>query len=232
MNATHGFRLTPQLIFGLFVIVIGVLFTLDNLGVARADEYLRFWPTVLMAIGLVKMWQSRETASGGFAGLLFTLVGTWLLLEETAVVRVSFWELWPLLLVFFGAYLVWQGMAGAQRRVGPSDSSNSTVNAIAVLGGVARGNNSRHFRGGDLTAFMGGCELDLRHAAIEGEAVIEVMAMWGGIEIRVPEDWTVISHVVPIMAGFEDKTRPPQGVTNHRLVIRGVILMAGVEVKN
>lgn len=232
MSATLGFRLTPQLIFGLFVIAIGVLFTLDNLGIARADAYLRFWPTVLLAIGLVKMWQSRETSSGGFAGLLFTLAGTWLLLEETAVVRVSFWELWPLLLVCFGAYLVWQGMAGSQRRVGPADSSNSTVNAIAVLGGVARGNNSRHFRGGDLTAFMGGCELDLRHAAIDGEAVIEVMAMWGGIEIRVPEDWTVISHVVPIMAGFEDKTRPPQGATNHRLVIRGVILMAGVEVKN
>lgn len=231
MTAHRAFRLSPQLIFGLFVIALGVLFTLDNLGIARAEEYLRFWPVVLIAIGLVKMWQSRETSSGGFAGLVFALVGTWLLLEETAVVRVSFWELWPLLLVFFGAYLVWQGMAGSQRRTGTADS-NSMVSAIAVLGGVARGNNSRHFRGGDLTAFMGGCELDLRKAAIDGEAIIEVMAMWGGIEIRVPDDWTVISRVVPVMAGFEDKTRPPQGATNHRLIIRGVILMAGVEIKN
>ena len=231
MTVGRAFRLTPQLIFGVFVIAIGVLFTLDNLGIAHAESYLRFWPVVLIAIGLVKMWQSRETASGGFAGLLFTLVGTWLLLEETAVVRVSFWELWPLLLVFFGAYLVWQGMAGSPRRA-PTGDSNALVSAIAVLGGVARGNNSRHFKGGDLTAFMGGCELDLRHAAIDGEAVIEVMAMWGGIEIRVPEDWTVISRVVPVMAGFEDKTRPPQGATNHRLIIRGVIIMAGVEVKN
>jgi predicted membrane protein len=231
MTAHRAFRLSPQLVFGLFVIALGVLFTLDNLGIARAEEYLRFWPVVLIGIGLVKMWQSRETSSGGFAGLVFALVGTWLLLEETAVVRVSFWELWPLLLVFFGAYLVWQGMAGSQRRTETADA-NARVSAIAVLGGVARGNNSRHFRGGDLTAFMGGCELDLRKAAIDGEAVIEVMAMWGGIEIRVPEDWTVISRVVPIMAGFEDKTRPPQGAATHRLIIRGVILMAGVEIKN
>jgi hypothetical protein len=56
--------------------------------------------------------------------------------------------------------------------------------------------------------------------------------LWGGIEIRVPEDWTVVSKVVPVMAGVEDKTRPPQGATAHRLVLRGLALMGGVEIKN
>jgi hypothetical protein len=34
------------------------------------------------------------------------------------------------------------------------------------------------------------------------------------------------------MAGVEDKTRPPQGATTHRLVLRGFALMGGVEIKN
>ena len=103
---------------------------------------------------------------------------------------------------------------------------------MAILGGVSRGNNSRAFRGADLLAIMGGCQLDLRQAAIHGEAVIEVFAMWGGIEIRVPEDWTVASHIVPLMGGVEDKTRPPQGATAHRLILRGFAIMGGVEIKN
>ena len=95
-----------------------------------------------------------------------------------------------------------------------------------------RGNNSRAFKGGDLTAVLGGCEIDLRHAAIEEEAVIDVFAICGGIEIRVPESWTVIGRVTPILGGFEDKTRPPHEVSTQRLVIRGIVIMGGVEVKN
>jgi predicted membrane protein len=106
------------------------------------------------------------------------------------------------------------------------------MSAMAILGGVSRGNNSRAFRRADLLAIMGGCEIDLRQAAINGEAVIDVFAMWGGIEIRVPEDWTVVSRVVPLMGGIVDKTRPPQGASAHRLVLRGCAFMGGIEIKN
>ena len=250
-----AFRITPQLIVGLLIIFVGVVFTLDELGIAPAINYLRFWPTALVAIGVAKMLQARD-GGGAFAGLLFTLVGVWLQAEELNIIHIRLWQIWPLALVLFGGYLVWQGLAGPDRRrevpavsseVGerapqatewgaetparPVDA-NSTLSAMAILGGVSRGNNSRAFRGADLLAIMGGCQLDLRQAAIHGEAVIEVFVMWGGIEIRVPEDWTVVSRIVPLMAGVEDKTRPPQGATAHRLILRGFAVMGGVEIKN
>jgi predicted membrane protein len=225
-----GMRFTPQLVVGIMVIAVGLLMTFDNLGLVHAEEYIRFWPASLIGVGLVKLWHSREGSGGGFGGFVFTVAGSWLLLEQLSVVRLSFWELWPTLLVFFGGFLVWQGLS-RPRPVRDADT-NSAVSAMAVLSGVMRGNNSHAFRGGDLTAVMGGCELDLRHAAIDGEAVIDVFALWGGIEIRVPEDWSVESRVVPILGGVDDKTRPPQGASRHRLVLRGFVIMAGVEVKN
>ena len=225
----RGTPITPQLLMGLLVIAVGVLFTLENLGVVNAHDYFRYWPGGLIAIGALKLWQSRG-GGGTLAGLLFILAGTWLLLESLEIVTVSLWDLWPMLLVFFGASMVWRGVHGRQER-GSTDST-ATLSAVAVLGGINRGNNSRAFRGGDLTAVMGGCEIDLRQAAIDGEAVIDVFAMWGGIEIRVPEDWSVSGRVMPILGGYEDKTRPPRGATTHRLVVRGFAIMSGIEIKN
>ena len=223
-------RMTPQLLMGVFIIAAGLLFSLDNLGLANADEYTRYWPVGLVAIGLLKLWQSRDGTGSAFGGLVFTLAGMWLLLEQLAVIRISFQDMWPMLLVILGAYLVWQGLSG-RRRLAATDSA-STISGMAILGGVSRGSNSREFRGGDLTAILGGCEIDLRQAAINGEAVMDIFAMWGGIELKVPEDWTVESRVTPLLGGVEDKTRPPQGATAHRLILRGFAIMGGVEVKN
>jgi hypothetical protein len=171
-------RVTTQLLVGLFVIAFGLLMTFDNLGLVRAEQYMQFWPGGLVAVGLLKLWQSRDGGGAGvFGGLIFTTIGTWLLLEQTAVVDLSFWKLWPALIVVAGGFLVWQGVAGPRPRTVSRDRSLFSV--IAVLGGVSRGSNSPDFRGGDLTAVLGGCEIDLRQAAIDGEAVLDVFALCG-----------------------------------------------------
>ena len=121
----------------------------------------------------------------------------------------------------------------ADDRSTASTSSNSVLSAMAILGGVERRNNCQDFRGGDVTAIMGGCHIDLRGASITvpHEPVLEVFAMWGGIEIRVPPDWTVVSSVGPILGGYEDKTTPPKD-DSKRFVVRGSVVMGGIEVKN
>jgi predicted membrane protein len=223
-------RLTPHLMFGLLIILIGIVFTLDNLNIADSRQYIRYWPAGLIAIGAAKLWQVKHGYGSALGGVLFVIAGIWLLLDTLEIIVVSFVDFWPILLIVVGSVIVWQGIRGRQHRAaGPSDD---TINAIAVLAGVNRGSNSAQFRGGELTAFMGGCEIDLRQAAINGEATIDLFAMWGGIEIQVPENWVVIGRVTPVMGGFDDTTRPPQGVSNHKLIIRGVVLMGGVEVKN
>jgi hypothetical protein len=223
-------RLTPHLMFGLLIILVGVVFTLDSLRIAPAEHILPYWPVGLIAIGLAKLWQVRGGHDTAFGGVLFVVVGGWLLLDTLDIVDGGLELFWPLLLVIAGSVIVWQGIRGRQQRVGTS--IHDTVHAIAVLSGVKRGSNSPTFRGGELTAIMGGCEIDLRQAAIDGEAIIDVFAMWGGIEIRVPENWTVIGRVTPLMGGFEDATRPPKDAAAHKLILRGVVLMGGIEVKN
>ena len=225
-------RFTPQVLFGLIVIVVGVLFTLDNFNVIDADEYLQYWPAALVAVGAMKLWQGRTQGRGWLGGLVLVTLGGWMLLERIVYIRIDLRDFWPLFFVFLGGYLVWKGLGGA-RRAPPLDS-NAHMSGLAIMAGIARGNNSPAFAGADLTAIMGGCEIDLRQASIAAgaPAVIDVFAFWGGIDIRVPEDWTVITRVTPLLGGVEDQTRPSQAASGKRVEVRGFAIMGGIVIKN
>src|SRR4051812_12016276 len=128
--------IAPQLVMGLLIIAVGILFTLENLGVVEARDYFRYWPAGLIAVGLLKLW----SGSGGavFGGFVFVFAGSWLLLETLGIVSISLWNLWPVLLVLGGATMVWRGM-NCRRDDRAAGDTHSTVSAIAVLGGVNRG---------------------------------------------------------------------------------------------
>ena len=78
---------------------------------------------------------------------------------------------------------------------------------------------------------MGGIEIDLRNASIQTEAVLNVFAVWGGISIKIPNDWSVVNNGVAIMGGIDD-TSVPNMNANKRLILTGTVIMGGVEIKN
>jgi DUF4097 and DUF4098 domain-containing protein YvlB len=102
------------------------------------------------------------------------------------------------------------------------------------MGGLKRSLRLPDFRGGYITAVMGGVELDLRKSAIGGTSVtLDVVAVWGGIDVKVPADWAVEGRVVPLMGGFEDKTKTlVVSDKAPRLVVRGYAVMGAVIVGN
>jgi predicted membrane protein len=220
---------SPQLILGLCAVGFGILLTLDNLNLMDFGDVWRFWPLVLIAVGVVQMLWAGGMA-GLSAGVLITAAGSLLLLRNLNVLHFSLAAFWPLILVALGVSVAWQAL-NVGRTLSPG--SSDVVSGFAVMSGVVRSSNSRNFRGGDLTAIMGGCEIDLRQASIsDGEAVIHGLAFWGGIEIKVPEDWSVRSSVIPLLGGFEDKTRPPNAGSMKVLHVKGFAIMGGMEVHN
>ena len=230
MEPRTGFRITGQLILGVAIAVVGVLFTLDNLHILRARDYLQFWPLALVAIGLVHVSQAK-TGAGTVGGGIWILVGMFLLGHRLGFIDANIFSFWPLILVLVGARIVWQTL-DTNRAVEQGDAG-ATVSAIAVMGGFERRITSHEFRGGEITAFMGGGKLDLRDAMpAGGQAVINLFAMMGGFEIVVPETWRVISEVTPLMGGIEDKSRTSGNPNAPTLVIRGFMMMGGLTLKN
>ena len=63
------------------------------------------------------------------------------------------------------------------------------------------------------------------------EAVLDVSSIMGGVTIRVPKSWNVVSRVSSIMGGVKDDTRhPPE--EGHRLILEGTVVMGGLKASN
>ena len=247
----------PKFIIGACLILIGVMLGLEQLGVPQAYHLLRFWPAALIILGLAML--QRTDKHSALRALILIGVGTWLLLNTLGLVNLDLWEfVVPLLLVFFGARIMMRNRSsssdpsrdlpgtvspsGTAPGQGPSgfdstaQGSSDTVHTtqFAMLGSCKRRWGKTVFRGAESTAFMGGCELDLRDALMgPGElAVVDVFVIMGGVNIFVPPHWTVSQEIVPLMGGVHDKTHSVPSNPAQHLLVRGTVVMGGVEISN
>jgi predicted membrane protein len=211
-----------KLVAGIFFAVLGLVMTLDNLDLFEGYRILRFWPLVLIVIGAMKLRDRRDQ----MMAIIAIGAGVLLLGSNLHWFRLSIFDLWPLALVVAGGVVVMHALGWRPELA----SGDPRRNVWAVLSGPNVRIDSRDYSGGRIVACMGGCVLDLTGADIEsGTAVIEAVAIWGGIEIRIPEGWEVVGEVMPIMGGVEIKTKARRG--GRQLVVRGLALMGGMEIK-
>lgn len=213
---------------GLLVAALGVVFLLDNLDVIDSGRILRFWPLILILAGARHLWEARDRGAALW-GAVLSGAGGLLLLEALDLVDFDVWDLWPLVLVAIGLrMLAFPGRSAPAPRGG----ADGALNCSAFLGSVERRVRSADFRGGSASAFLGSVHLDLTGADVAGgEAVLHVSAVMGGVEIRIPEDWTTEVRLTPMLGGVEDRTRGPAAAAR-RLVVEGAIFMGGLEIRN
>jgi predicted membrane protein len=235
--------MTSQVLMGVLVIAIGLLFLLDNLDIIEVRDALAFWPLVFIFAGVAKLLDTTSP-NGYLVGLAGIGIGVTMILQRLGIIYFSWRAAWPLILIAVGAMVVYRAMTGQRtarfgvavldgKGTAPEGAAGpmQTVDVTAILGGFERRVHTQDFRGGEVTAVMGGCALDMREASMTGEAVIHVFAFWGGVTLKVPPDWTVVLEGTPILGGFEEKTVAPPD-SSKRLVVRGYAIMGGVEVRN
>jgi predicted membrane protein len=231
VSRVYGIHLRSSLFFGVIVVCIGAIFLLDNLHLVEADRILPWWPALLIGLGFAKLLD--PSLSGTRVGaIIWILVGSLLLASNLDLIPWSIGDLWPVLLILFGAWIAMRGF-GLGRPRGDQPEPQAVMNDFAMMAGLTRKNSSKEFQGGEATAIMGGAEIDLSEAELAGgEAVLDLFAMWGGIDIIVPGDWMVENRVTPLLGGVEDSRKTVGKDPAKRLVLRGFAVMGGIEISN
>jgi predicted membrane protein len=263
MPSNNRSMVTPKFVVGVFLVLMGVVLTLDQLGVVQANHVLRFWPAALIILGLVTLQRERRSA---VRALVLIVVGGWLLLNTLGLVSLQLWEfIWPLVLVLIGARIMMRNdgsrfnappgqpsgpsaavdpaaaaapadpAAAGGTAPGPTNGTDMThASLFALLGSGKRRWGKTVFRSAEATAVMGGCELDLRDALLASAepAIVDVFVIMGGINLFVPPNWTVSQEVVPLLGGVHDKTRSVPTSPGQHLIVRGTVVMGGIEISN
>lgn len=121
-------------------------------------------------------------------------------------------------------------------QIGDKIRSSSGAKEAAIFSGGKRIINDQNFSGAKYDAVFGGFEIDLRNADIAGEsAVLDLNAVFGGIDVRVPVSWTVVLKGAGVFGAFQDSTAQPDPrlfPNPKRLIVKGGAVFGGVEIKN
>jgi hypothetical protein len=221
-----------RLMVGVVLVLFGVLWTLDNLGLSLAGQLLHWWPVLLVVYGVIRLTGTGMPRSP-LQGAFFAGVGMLLVIARIAHLPVGLGVFFPLLTIFAGVSFVRRALRGEEWMAG-TESSEENIQLTAVMGAAKSRNVGTAVRRGELCAVMGGIELDLREAQPASDRLaIEACAIMGGIEIVVPDTWRVESDIMPIVGGFEDRTqRSGAEAPACTLVLSGIAAMGGVVVRN
>lgn len=208
---------------GVGVVGVGVLALLDSLQVINfLNIWSDWWPAALIAIGVI-MYVS-DKANIWWASI-FVVAGLGILLNNLDVIEFNVFSLfWPAIIIAIGVSLLRQGSRKAQVSTGDD-------NYFALMSGAESRNTSKDYTGGKATAIMGGVNIDLRNAVIKKNATLEVFALMGGVEVRVPRGWVVRSQAIAFLGGVENKADDSTKSGAPVLTIVGNVVMGGVEIK-
>jgi len=215
---------SKQTVLGILIILAGVATFLVSANVSNTRELAEdWWPVAIIIAGLYMWWSN---ARNYIWSVITVLVGAALLLSTLDVVDVNAGMLiGPAILVGLGLNMIALSMNRSPA------VSKSDDDIAAILGGSSSKNTSSDYQGGSVTAFMGGVEVDLSKATIQKSAVLKVMVIMGGIELRLPENVAVINRTQAFLGGTEDKTTASSSRNTPTITIEGMVVMGGIEIK-
>lgn len=220
-----------SVIWGILLVAVGVVFALNALEITNIDIFFDGWWTLFIIVPCgVSLFTEREK-TGNLIGLavgVFLLLCCWDVLDFSMV-----WKLLvPAIIVIVGLKMLLTGLFGnkANEMIAKMKEEGKDPRVgCAAFSGCDLNYDGEVFEGAELTAVFGGVKCDLRNAIIEKDCAIQLSAIFGGIDILVPEHVNVKVSTNSIFGGVSNKA----GFHNNAptIYISGTCMFGGLEIK-
>ena|SRR5688572_5500208 len=137
-----------------------------------------------------------------------------------------------LTLTIVGAVAGFAAAAALVKRAVPSRGGEESdeLGLVAIFDGVDLKSRASAFTGGSVLAWFGGVALDLREAVPEPDAHLTVHALFGGVAIRVPPGWRLVSNLSSFAGGADVREGAVESPDAPTLTLDGRALFGGIAV--
>ncbi len=219
-----------SIMWGLALVAIGVILGGNAAGFFDINLFFDGWWTLFIivpcCIGLITEKGER------LGNLIGIIVGVCLLLACQDVIDFSMlWKLLvPSIIILIGLSLIFKNFFNRKinEEIGKLNKDLDGEEVAAVFSGQNIDMKGEVFKGKKVSAVFGGLKLDLRKAKIEEDAVINASAVFGGIDILVPEDVIVKVKSNSLFGGVKSKHSGDKG---HTIYVNGSAVFGGIEIK-
>ena len=225
-------RKFSNIMWGLVLIALGVIIGLNSLGLTSIELFFDGWWTLFIIIPCFIGLITDKEKTGSIIGLI---IGVLLLLGCQDIISFeTFWKLLiPMLLVILGLSMVFKDMFNSKinRKISElNKNSKSEKNVSAYFSGQKIAYSKEEFDGINMEAVFGGIKLDLREAIIKKDVVINARAIFGGIDILVPENINVVVSSSSMFGGVDNKREINQD-NKITIYVNDSSLFGGIDIK-
>jgi len=105
MGSDNNYTTRKQMMWGLVLIVLGIIFLLDRLYIVDAETLWHYWPLLLVVVG-INQTIGYPTARQFRNGLWTIFTGLWLFAVFEGLFGLTFGNSWPLFLLVWGVLMV------------------------------------------------------------------------------------------------------------------------------
>ena len=114
----------------------------------------------------------------------------------------------------------------------PEVAEGEPMHISVTFAGNAYNFRDENFYGAKIDALFGGVCIDLRGANIQDGSVIDVHTIFGGVELKIPQDISLQVDSSCILGGVNNKIPRCPDKDAKRLIIRANCTIGGVEIKS
>lgn len=217
------------IVLGILLLIVGIGYVGNVFEVWKFTIFFRGWWTLLIIVPAVV-----AIARHGFKRKYLVWLGGGLLLLLTCsgilpdiVSKLVF----PMVVIALGFAIIFRGSISNAPHSSDGSAPKNVPSYTAVLSGRTPNLAGKRFDGAFCTAILGGVDLKLKESEIADGATIDILSIFGGVDVILPPGVNAEISCIPVLGGVSEPKDRPFTENAPTVYINAVCILGGADVK-